>query len=216
MVKDNHGATFLARYHDNAGGRSLEKLYVDTAGYPHPTGKARAIANVTLTPAAVWTHLNKHYQQPYRGEEDIDETPEVRRSVIGPVTAAFPLNEGWYAAGQTPHKDDGEPRCLSDLTIHEITVLLTERDTKDIRPNCEKNWKVALDKHLRRPYHIQFKWSDIWGSLGTPLSDPTEEKAWRRLLHRGIDAKNRHSKSRTNPNPDHTCRLKCGTRACST
>ena len=47
----------------------------------------------------------------------------------------------------------------------------------------------------------------IWRRLGTPLSDPTEEKNWRRLLHRAIDAKNtcRHSDL-----PDHNCRLLCG------
>ena len=110
IVTDGRGRSTLARYHDNAGGRSLEELHVDTAGYPHQTGKTRAIANVSLTPVAVWTHLNKHYQQPYRGEEDIDDTPEVRQSIIGPVTTAFPLNEGWYAKGQTPRKDDDEPR----------------------------------------------------------------------------------------------------------
>ena len=68
--------------------------------------------------------------------------------------------------GQTQRKDDGEPRCLSDLTIHEITVLLTERDTKDIRPNCEKNWKIALGKHLRRPCHIQFNFQVVRGEAG--------------------------------------------------
>ena len=48
-------------------------------------------------------------------------------------------------------------------------------------------------------------WMQIWRRLGTPLSDPTEEKTWRRLLHRAIDAKNRHSDL-----PDHNCRLLCG------
>ena len=71
---------------------------------------------------------------------------------------------------------------------------------------------IALERHFRRPYRILFKWSDVWSSFGTPLSDPTEEKAWRRLVHRAIDAKNRHSKSPTNPNPDHKCRLRCGER----
>ena len=45
----------------------------------------------------------------------------------------------------------------------------------------------------------------IWPSLGTKLSDATEEKAWRRLLHRAWDAKNRHPRE-----PDHSCRLGCG------
>ena len=44
----------------------------------------------------------------------------------------------------------------------------------------------------------------IWGSTGTPLSDPTDENAWRRLLHRATDARNRH------PGKSHQCRLNCG------
>ena len=31
----------------------------------------------------------------------------------------------------------------------------------------------------------------IWPTLGTPLSDATEEKNWRKMLHRGIFTRNR-------------------------
>ena len=68
-----------------------------------------------------------------------------------------------------------------------------------IVPNCESAWGLRLRPQSAIP------WKDIWSSLGTPLSDATEEKSYRRLLHRAINAKNRHPK-----NPDHACRLHCG------
>ena len=35
------------------------------------------------------------------------------------------------------------------------------------------------------PYAIP--WKRIWASQGTPLSDATEEKQWRKLLHRALN-----------------------------
>ena len=52
---------------------------------------------------------------------------------------------------------------------------------------------------------------------GTPISDPTEENAWRRLLHRNISSMNRFPKE-----PDQSCRYHADTiaaanyNACST
>ena len=48
-------------------------------------------------------------------------------------------------------------------------------------------------------------WDEIWKSLGTKLSDATEECAWRKLLHRGTFVRNRDRTA-----TDQTCRLKCG------
>lgn len=127
----------------------IEELWLDTSNYPHPTGRTIPLANLALTKAALWTHLNKHYFQPYAGEEEMaDATPELT-SVIGPMTTAFPLNEGWYMQGQQVTQDPEHPMRLSDLTIHEITVNLTDRDTKDVRPNCEANW--VRDSKTGRP-----------------------------------------------------------------
>ena len=153
----------------------------------------------------MWTALNKHYHQPYSGEEEAE--PEERAAVIGPVTHAFPLNDGWHPLDLSPHKAKDVPRRLADLTIHEMTVILTNRITKGVRPNCEANWVWDQRKGIPRwprPLPPKFKWPNIWKALGTPLSDPTEEKSFRRLLHRAIDAKNRH------PGTDHTCRFRCG------
>ncbi len=45
----------------------------------------------------------------------------------------------------------------------------------------------------------------IWPSLGTPTSDATEERNWRKLIHRALFVRNRDPKA-----PSHHCRLRCG------
>ena len=47
--------------------------------------------------------------------------------------------------------------------------------------------------------------NDSVRSLGTPLSDATEERNWRKMLHRAINVRNRNPKAKT-----HKCRLNCG------
>ena len=42
-------------------------------------------------------------------------------------------------------------------------------------------------------------------SLGTPLSDATEERNWRKMLHRAMFTRNQDPKA-----PSHACRLNCG------
>ena len=146
-------------------------------------------------------------------------------TVIGPLTEAFPANEGWYAEGQKPRKNvrraradaggnsesedeggtEGDPRTLSDLTIGAMTRIFTRRITEGVRPNCEANWVIAWQRAFGAPMPFQPKWDEIWRSFGTPLSDPSEEKAWRKLLHRAWNAKNRHPKEL-----DKACRHKCG------
>ena len=185
----------------DGGPDTLTELWTDTTGYPHETGKTLRIADQKdITHVALWTGINKHYKQPFAGDDD--ETPEERAAIIGPVTSAFPLCDGWHTLDQTVRKKSRNhpPRRLSDLSIHEMTTTLTARITRDVRPNCEANWT----SRWYRPID-SLNWMSVWQSLGTPLSDPTEEKTWRRLLHRAIDAKNRH-----NDLPDHDCRLLCG------
>ena len=38
-------------------------------------------------------------------------------------------------------------------------------------------------------------WKTVWSSLGTPLSDPTEEKQWRKLLQRALNTRNRDTRA---------------------
>ena len=132
-----------ARYQASTDGGpdTLTELWTDTTGYPHETGKTLRIADQKdITHVALWTGINKHYKQPFAGDDD--ETPEERAAIIGPVTSAFPLCDGWHTLDQTVRKKtrDHPPRRLSDLSIHEMTTIFTARITRDVRPNCEANW----------------------------------------------------------------------------
>ena len=55
-----------------------------------------------------------------------------------------------------------------------MTTILTARITRDVRPNCEANWTSRWYRPIGN-----LNWMSVWQSLGTPLSDPTEEKTWR-------------------------------------
>jgi hypothetical protein len=90
---------------------------------------------------------------------------------------------------------------LSDFTIHEITVALTEAMYKGVRPNCERNWRGTT-------HGVSFKipWPHIWKNPTLPLADATESKAWVELLHRNWRANNRFEAA----TQDHECRLGCG------
>ena len=179
------------------------EVFLDANSFPHLTGyEIVPPAAAKITPNTKWAAPNKHYQTPYSGD-DAAEEEEIKTSVGPPATQAFPLNEGWHLPGQTPRKPSPDAhgddlRRLTDLSIHEITRHLTSIITKDVRPNCENAWATRLSPQT-------IPWKKVWASIGTPLSDPTEEKAWRKLLHRAINARNRHPNS-----PDKTCRLQCG------
>ena len=140
-------ASRYARYQasKDGGPDTLAELWTDTTGYPHETSKTLRIADQKdITHVALWTGINKHYKQPFAGDDD--ETPEERAAIIGPVTSAFPLCDGWHTLDQTVRKTDRNhsPRRLSDLSIHEMTTILTARITRDVRPNCEANWTSRL------------------------------------------------------------------------
>eukprot|EP00960_Hanusia_phi_P015849 467003-Hanusia_phi.AAC.1 len=78
-------------------------------------------------------------------------------------------------------KGKGLPRKLSDITIHTATEYHTKRITQGAQPSCIVNWHIKLG--LVAPYDkIPFK--KIFKSFGTPISDPTEERQWRKLVQR--------------------------------
>ena len=107
---------------------------------------------------------------------------------------------GWHP--QTQREDVPEKykiTCLNHLTIRRLTYHFTQPLIGDKRPNCEEAWNERCGQRSLIPFHL------IWPSLGTPLSDATEENAWRKLLHRGIFVRNRDPKL-----PSHNCRLGCG------
>ena len=123
--------------------------------------------------------------------------PRFPPAIIGsPATTAFPRNDGWYLAKQEPRTNKDKVRKLSDLTIHNITDYLTSFITQGVKPNCIANWTARIGAG------IPFK--KIFESFGTPLSDPTEERQWRKLVHRATFVRNRDPSL-----PDHKCRL-CG------
>jgi hypothetical protein len=93
-----------------------------------------------------------------------------------------------------------------------MTKVFTSRLSKDgvsiedARPNCEAKWaRKWPDPIYANLLKSSRHWDTIWGSIGTPFSDPTEEKAWCKLLHRAWNAANRHPTA-----PHHDCRLGCG------
>ncbi|MDC0525679.1 reverse transcriptase family protein [bacterium] len=228
LVETSDGSQGYVRYTNTANAQQLEEVTLDISSFPHPTGRSIPLSQLpdsaTITKAAVWSQLNRQYHTPYAGEVGND-APQHKDAIIGPLTEAFPANEGWYAEGQKPRKNsrraradaggnsesedeggtEGDPRSLSDLTIGAMTRIFTRRITEGVRPNCEANWALAWQRAFGAPMPFQPKWDEIWRSFGTPLSDPSEEKAWRKLLHRAWNAKNRHPKE-----PDKACRHKCG------
>ena len=64
---------------------------------------------------------------------------------------------------------------LSEFSISRITKAKQLRNTE--RPRCEKKWKTLLQDDT-----IDF--DKVWGSVGTFLTSPAQEKHWFLLLHR--------------------------------
>lgn len=179
IILESTKRSLYAKYLHGAGGEPyLEELFLDTTRYPHLTGDVIDNEDVfEITTALTWDSLNKHHQEPYAGDEDPHETPEERSAVMGPFYNCFPLNEGWYARGQTRLNDKGKPRRLSDLTIHEMTVILTDRITAGVRPNCEAAWRERLPA-IRTP---NFSFQSVCGAPSVPPSPTPPRK-------RAIDA----------------------------
>ena len=125
--------------------------------------------------------------------EEEERPPKPPPAIMGPTTTTFPRNIGWYMEHQEPIVN-GKPRKLSDLTIHNITAHLTSFVVKNAKPNCIENWTKRIGHPL--PF------DDIFKSFGTPLSDPTEERQWRKLVHRA-----KYVRSRNPPLVDKRCRL---------
>ena len=175
-VERPNGEPYYARLQLRTGRQDLlHVLFLDISGFPHVTGrKIRLTPATKLTHVALWKALNKHYQSPLSG--DVAPPERDRTAIIGPTTTAFPLNEGWHLESQHPRtdgKDDGPPRCLSDLTIHEMCLTLTKAITKDVRPSCESNWPAKWPRAFLPPF------SAIWPTITTPLCR-SMKWAWRR------------------------------------
>ena len=122
------------------------------------------------------------------GSQMIFEKPVTR--IAGTEDSVFPLNEGWILEGSK------HTRLTEIFKIHNMTQYLTMRIVGDAKPNAEDNW----NKRVSYP----IPWKRVWASLGTPLSDPSEEKQWRKLLQRALNTRNRDTRA-----PSKRCRLGC-------
>ena len=180
----------------------IQKL--DTFGTPHDTGSyvsSMAALRTPIAPAVLWIESgaeDAHYTfQSRSGATDADEEEDPPKVYIaGPPSLTFPIADGWTP--EDPHPDPQYAISrLPQLSIKRLTKLFTHHAIETKRPNCEANWQ----KRIRGP---PIPWDLIWPSLGTPLSDATEERNWRKLLHRAIFVRNR------DPKVSHDCRLKCG------
>ena len=177
------------------------KQWIDTFGTPHDTGvyvSDYRLMKDEMTTAALWVDEkdeDAHYNFRGTANADGDEEPETRTYIIGPTTLAFPINKGWAPAVQNPDPQYAIEE-LADLTIKRVTKLITVTEQiKNNRPNCEEAWALRIG--FTPPF------DEIWPSLGTPLSDATEEKEWRKMLQRAIYVRNRDSE-----------RIKAGTTQC--
>jgi len=91
-----------------------------------------------------------------------------------------------------PHTPDDGITSLTHLNISNITKHFTTPHIRGLRPNCEAEW-ANPDPNLHRLPNIRVPWDKVWESLGTPISDATEERHWRKLLHRGTFVRNKQS-----------------------
>ena len=81
--------------------------------------------------------------------------------------------------------------------------------TGNVRPSCEAAW-VDTSESNRIDRLLPLPWKDIWMSVNTELSDPTEEHRWFKWLHRGIHVRNRQDLDKMPEGATTLCRLGCG------
>ena len=195
----------FASYEDSG---SLRELWIDVSGTAHETGTTNESEWKAEyhCPAALWIErkakdaLEEADIAYEKGEaETAAELIEYVR-IQGPAVFVYPRNDGWMTRGQTD-RPDGKWRCLSDLTIKHITTLLSKAITDGERPNCEAAWAKRLGRDV---INVMPAWSVIWNSLGSTLTDPTEEAVFFKTLHRAIFVRNRDDK--LSPK-DQQCRL---------
>ena len=181
------------------GETTLHELWLDQSCKPHRTGGTVWWMNKSVIEASLWMERKERYAtNPHDGcdiDDDSDDD-ETRVTIAGLRTSHFPADAGWFVDGTEPTKADGSQRRLSELTIRNISRLNTRLHTEGARPNCEANWENRIGHEL--------PWPKIWRSLGTELSDATEESRWYRNLHRATFVRNRQDET------SKKCRLKCG------
>ena len=175
---------------------TYELIFLDKHRRPHDTGRTVIpTAQEEIMPTEEWddspTIPKPEYGSPLV-KEIWDRVHHKPHAIIGPITVAFPRNIGWHPSFIDPTANN-KPLKLSDLTVHNLTNFLTTKSFGSNFPNCVKAWR-------KRVPHIA-RFSLIFRSFGTDFSDATEEKQWRKLVHRALNVRNRHPGL-----DDHTCR----------
>ena len=203
----DHTPPYHSRVETHNGSIRYHKLWIDTHGLPHDTdtyvSDYQAIA-CDKVDAATWIDHDAaedaRYMYTLRSSnaDDDEEEPELKTHICGPSTIIFPVNLGWHSQLTHPVPNDLIISSLSQLTIKRITALLTRQQIGSARPNCEANWQSRIGGSP-----IPFE--SLWKTLGTPLSDATEEKQWRKLLHRATNVRGRNIGASTQ-----ACRMRCG------
>ena len=175
---------------------TLHEVWLDLSRKPHRTGRTVWWLNKNVIEASIWLHRKEKfaYHPHSSGTEDQEEDDQTV-TIAGLRTSHFPSDDGWYMAGEETTKQNGSRRRQSDITIQNVTQLNTRLLTANVRPNCEAAWNLRMGRIL--------PWPEIWGSLGTELSDATEESRWFRNLHRAIFVRNRQTET------SQLCRLEC-------
>ena len=188
---DNQGVhkQWVERTVDENTGTQLHEIILDISGFPHRTGKPGSLRALHPIPALVWE------EQPSDSDDDDgdtrphrrEQTRERRSQIVGPITTAQPHPAGWRLKGAS-----SKAYITKATSIKRVTQHHTKQIVGSTRPNCEHNWSHAQPGVRSHVVSYPLHWPKIWGSVGTPLSDATEERIWRRMLHRALDVRNRH------------------------
>ena len=198
LVPKDGGDNEYAKRVASVGSTKYELALLDIHGRPHLTGEdIKPGSDYDVECVETWeSHSDSSGGSSSEGEDD--KPPKPPPAIMGPRTATYPRNIGWHLPTETPVTPGPKARhrTLSDITIKTITKHFTSYINEGVKPNCITNWPKFVD-HTR---HIPF--DKVFASFGTPLSDPTEERQWRKLVHRATFVRNRDPKL-----ADHNCRL---------
>ena len=200
IVGDNQ----YTRYAHHANG-TYELLWLDISNRPHRTGQFLTPHHSDIIDSVEYWHT----QAPDNDSDDDDgedenanphAIPKLPHPIIGPTHLTFPRNTGWHPAGSPATTEHNQPYSLADHTIKRITKLFTEPHCVGQQPNCIANWNA----HLGQAIAATIPWPKVFASFGTPLSDPSDERQWRKLVHRATFVRNRNPKLQPQ---DQNCRL---------
>ena len=144
------------------GSIAIQELYVDSSGVPSPVGDPHLPHHDSFPASWSDTHRLAIWGNP---------KSKGKKFIRGRMDNTTVPNEHWLFL------EEKEGIRLSEFSISRITKAKQLRNTE--RPRCEKKWKTLLQDDT-----IDF--DKVWGSVGTFLTSPAQEKHWFLLLHRNL------------------------------